>query len=443
MAYVPGFHYNFFVSYASEYNSEGDITRFVEDTLYILSHHLGRGFNADHVFFDREQLGNATNVSWRQKIEQAASGSALLVPLLSPGYRDSPACRDELSWFRASQILRPADSQGFCPVLWWETSLRDFPADLQAAQVHSFVGSLGQPHRPGSPEWKTSVGEFALKLANALRALRHSCGGIYVGYAPPSAEAVRDNVIREIEKAGYRTVAESEIPEAKLALHFLGSQPLDRLVDIEQCLLNCPGETIVFLPPQATLLAEEQTFLEEVENDLQSSKRLAGKRYHRLEASSPTQLVDYIRDCLSRVREAEQVPTVAIPCEKSDIEEAMHLAARIKECGFQAACPDFLLNEPSIVERIKKFKNLFLRSEALLYYWAKADGKSLANLRARARESQRQFRAEAWFVAPPDSPEKRTLPTGQIIRQRGNQLDPEALQELSAFVSSLRAGARS
>jgi hypothetical protein len=440
MPYIPGSRYDVFVSYAREYNLSGDVTRFVDELSQLLTRHLGRGFQSSQIFFDRTQL-HVTNAAWLRTLQEAASGSALLMPLLSPGYRDSPHCHYELNWFRSGQAQRGGPTSGLCPVLWWQTPLKDFAADLQAAQAHSFVGAFGQPFKPGSPEWDASLADFALKLAAALQDQRRRCGGVFVGYAPPDVASLRQKVVDEILQSGYRTLNETEIPEAKLALHFLGGQHLDHLNQVEQSLLLCPGETIVFVPPQTSLLAEESEFLAEVEDDLQAGRRLAGKRYHRLENSTPTQLVDYLRDCLSKVREADRPPTVAIPCEKTDVEAALLLASHIEASGIHAVCPDFLLYETSIATRIAKYRDLFLRSEALLYYWAKADPKAIASLRARARESSRAFRAEAWFIAPPDSPEKEMMPSGQIIRQTGDKLGPETAQALAAFLSSIQGRA--
>jgi hypothetical protein len=437
LAFVPGFRYDIFVSYASEYNRNGEVSRFVEEVSALLTNHLGRQFRAENVFFDKEHLGNTTNVAWYRTLEAAASRSALLVPLVAPGYIDSSVCRDESHWFRSGDHLRVGESHGICPVLWWRTSESELATELKAAQTHSFVGQYGQTVNPGSPEWQTGVAEFSLKLANALRSLRRACGGIYIGHSSPQFEALREKLVEEIQQSGYRTMTDVEIANAQLALHFLGGQSLDSLSVIEQSLLLCPGQTIVFLPPDASLAIEELEFLSEIENDLQPERRLFGKMYHRLEKSSPTQLIEYIRDQLSKAREAEIAPTVGIPCDKSDVSAAQDLAARIQAAGVRATCPDFLIYETSIAGRLAKYRNLFLRSEALIYYWGRAEAKSIDGLRARARESKRIFRAEAIFLAPPDQPEKQTLVGPVVIRQSGGQIDPDVETALSKFLGSL------
>jgi hypothetical protein len=59
MAYVPGFHSDIFVSYASEDHDE-HMVKFIDDLRLYLKRELGKLFPEESIFFDRRALNERT-----------------------------------------------------------------------------------------------------------------------------------------------------------------------------------------------------------------------------------------------------------------------------------------------------------------------------------------------------------------------------------------------
>ena len=81
MAYVPGFQYDLFISYASE-DFDSHMDQFVSELRAFLMKELGKLFKGECVFFDRENL-NRTPTQWKATLEESARSAAILVPFLS------------------------------------------------------------------------------------------------------------------------------------------------------------------------------------------------------------------------------------------------------------------------------------------------------------------------------------------------------------------------
>jgi hypothetical protein len=93
MAYVPGYRYDVFVSYAAENNREGWIEQFVRVLGDEMTELLGRQFNRkESIFFDKRELQIG---SFPDQLAAAARDSAILIPALSPGYLTSQWCANE------------------------------------------------------------------------------------------------------------------------------------------------------------------------------------------------------------------------------------------------------------------------------------------------------------------------------------------------------------
>ena len=95
--------------------------------------------------------------------------------------------------------------------------------------------------------------------------------------------------------------------------------------------------------------------------------------------------------------------------------------------GLRAQYPLFDI-EASTTKRIAAMRNTITQSQALLCYWAKADGDRLGG--HLARDARRKFLARAWYLAPPlDLPAKQKLmQTGEmVLQQKTTEVDMESL----------------
>lgn len=173
MAYIPGFEYDIFFSYASTDNRQGAVEQFFGVIEQYISDNLVNYYSRQEkvrFYFDRERLASRTAVNWEQQLRLAASSSAFLVPLLSPNYLDSEYCSKERDWF----AMQPHVGNG-CPFAvagWSHIGQNPVPMQFQHAQRHP-AGALWLA--PLSPEERIkSAQEFALKLRDALVAMRGS-----------------------------------------------------------------------------------------------------------------------------------------------------------------------------------------------------------------------------------------------------------------------------
>ena len=120
MAYVPGFRYDVFVSYASS-DDDGRLSQFVEDIRKYLVAEFGKLFTNEWVFFDRNDL-NRTPIEWKRKLKESAESAAILLPVLGPGYATSNYCAKEWEWFCEGHPLSwPAGTETVyrvCPLAW-------------------------------------------------------------------------------------------------------------------------------------------------------------------------------------------------------------------------------------------------------------------------------------------------------------------------------------
>src|SRR5215831_483203 len=159
MAYVPGFSYDIFLSYASD-NLDEKLSTFVANLRRLLRVELGRDFSDEHgIFFDKKEL-NLAPTAWKEKLRTSAASTAILVPILSPSYATSDFCAKELEWFQDNPPLDwPAVNQTIyriCPVSWYAIEpelLNQVASDIRGAQEQR----------------QLSADELARKLANGLR----------------------------------------------------------------------------------------------------------------------------------------------------------------------------------------------------------------------------------------------------------------------------------
>lgn len=87
-----------FLSYAHLDNSGStrELSLFHDTLMYELSVHIGRNVQ---VFFDRKSIGWGKR--WKEFIDHSIEKTAFLVPILTPAYFNSKACREEYGRFQA------------------------------------------------------------------------------------------------------------------------------------------------------------------------------------------------------------------------------------------------------------------------------------------------------------------------------------------------------
>jgi hypothetical protein len=436
MGYVPGFEWDIFVSYASDDNRDHAVEKFVEVVENEISDNLVNFFSPKEkikIYFDRKRLAAKTAVNWEHELEAAATSAAVLVPLLSPNYLSSRNCDDERRWFAQQSHGCPFSVVGWLPVGRNET-----PPGLDLAQRHppgnTFVGTMVPEDR------EQSAREFALKLRDALEEMRASISPVFLGPAAGRGLTTRKRLRDELERSGCRVTPEADFTfedEAVVRTHLKGSLlgihfPGDGLAFEglrameESPRLAC--KTLLILPAGTMLSADERDVVAEIENQLASQGRITDI-YTRLEAKTDDIVWEVVKAEVRRARfkrEGKELK-IGVACDFSDLDGAKVIVDVFGRMGLRAQYPLFDI-EASTTKRIAAMRNTITQSQALLCYWAKADGDRLGG--HLARDARRKFLARAWYLAPPlDLPAKQKLmQTGEmVLQQKTTEVDMESL----------------
>jgi hypothetical protein len=418
MAYVPGCRFDLFISYASENDRDGWVEQFAKALGQELCDLLGRQFSAkESVFFDKRELEVAQ--SFRDTLAGAARDSAILVPVLSPGYLTSLWCNRERTEFFSKLPHGASPADCLAPILIRPVDETGLDAAYRYAQRLSFLEPDAQtPLPPGSPEWTARLREFAGQLKNALQALRRKCKPVFLGKAGATerAETLRVWCSVELERRNFRTVPESlpalddsdavlaNLEAAGLAVHFLGGADAHALAAIEISVAVCAGPTILYQPFGAGLTPDELLWLAEFERELPST-------YQRLAGKHDQELLALIDEQITRVREATAPPLaqpqLALVCEEVDLDAVRQLKDAIQSRRALAVdFPDFLGGRLKAMERLRKWDEYLARGETLLFYLGAGERLRLHPIWLKAEQNRPVARRD-WFLAQPDLDGKR------------------------------------
>lgn len=397
MAYVPGFRYDLFVSYASADNADSWVERFQSQLTAELKRLLGSPFSDKTVFFDRLRLG--TNQSYPEELDAAARDSAILVALLSPSYLKSDWCSRERRVFQ--ERLVPGASFPQCLTAVRVRPCENLPQVLHDAQHADFVvEGFEEPWSAGSGKWIEIVNRLAVQGKQALQKLRNHAGAVFVGPTLSRDMDLRNRIVDYLDAEHFRAVPDEAVLDdraacqkalaaAACAVHFIGSASDLALERLEDSIQHAAGRTITFTPYGAALSPAEQFFFEEIDP----------RNYpHRL-GPDETDLKKFLQDLLTAVRAAAAPAGDALGfiCEPADFAIP---AARDLDY------PRFLQEKLSAVERIRRWKAFLRERRCLLFY----QGQSREDVLARVWNLAEEENAEAlrrWYVDHPDLEAKR------------------------------------
>jgi hypothetical protein len=441
MSYVPGFRNDVFLSYASEDNYEGAVEEFAKALEKHVSDNLVNPASSQEkirIYFDRKRLSTQTAVNWEKHLEEEASSSALLVPLLSPNYLSSGYCTKELEWFGEQSHVR--DQCPFAVVVWRPVDENLNP--FEKAQSHAIDSGLAEL-KP--PERRKSAKEFADKLSRRLKEMRRFASPVFLGPAPGLGRITRSLLRDELERSGHRVVPEAEflfrnseavrahLTESLLAIHFLEpGLDIEARDAIGESFLSAP-KTVIVRPKVCVLGKEEERFLGNIESRLQADTSFA---FTKLEHKTDDQVWQAVKWEVSAARflKSRSRLDVGVACLASDFSGARSVAALIAQQGLPVRCPPYD-SLPDDTDGLKALRELFDKSRALICYLAEAEAKGLA-LR-HDRYARRKYEAKAWYLAPPLVP-----PAGATLGRPGemvlHQIAPEAdLTTLEPFLREL------
>ena len=173
MAYIPGFEYDIFISYAHVDNAlltgqeKGWIQEFYENLDVLLAQRFGRS-GLVKIWWDSKKLDGSK--VFDVSIEEGIKKSAVMICLLSPGYQASEYCNKELELFhqKAQQEgagLRINDRTRILNVQLNNISYQEWPKELEGATGFSFHDAedrddFGDRLEAGSAGFRDSLHEL-------------------------------------------------------------------------------------------------------------------------------------------------------------------------------------------------------------------------------------------------------------------------------------------
>jgi TIR domain-containing protein len=421
MAYVPGCRHDLFISYASSNNRDGWVEHFEKALGQELHDLLGRAFvPKESVYFDKRELEVAQ--SFPEELAAAARNSAVLVPILSPGYLTSPWCYREGFEFFSKLPHGAAPENCLAPILIRPIDEVELDSRYRHAQRLSFLSADGQsPFASGSPEWTARIRILAGQLKNALKRLRRVCKPVFVGKGASTerVQNLRTWCCAELERRNFRTVPEflqtldetdavrKHLQEAGMAVHFLGGSDESALDAIGVSVEVCPGPTILYQPFGVALAAHEQMWLPEFERQLTSG---AG-RYQRLQGKNDQELIALLDEQITRSQpspeaEASQLE-LALVCEDLDLAGVRLLKDEIRALQhITVDFPSFLGTRLKAMERLRKWREFLKAGQILVFYHGLTERERLQPIWLQAEQDNGRA-VRTWFLAPPDLEVKR------------------------------------
>jgi hypothetical protein len=269
MAYVPGFDYDLFLSYAQDDSAEW--IRALEESLrQDLIDRLGPDVA---IWRDKDNIRFGQN--WREEIQDGVRRSAAFLAIVSPSYQHSDWCARERKLFldhsKSCGQLQAGRYYRFLKLVrlpWPDDAHEKFHSELQ--QVSFFERGRGGEEEieftPGTNEFRAKVREAGRAIKSLLLEMRRGREAVFIASSTDDTLQAAGELRRELRAQAYNVrpegpldegysdeLIEKEMQPAVLSVHLLGAtyDPFaEHLIDLAAKL----GKRLVFWP---ALEAEE------------------------------------------------------------------------------------------------------------------------------------------------------------------------------------------
>lgn len=218
-----------FLSYARKDDRDARITEFVARLGWEIELALGGDFG---IFRDRDDI--TWGQQWQQRIDDSLDAVTFLIPIITPRYFNSEACRGELEAFhQREQGLGRADL--ILPVYWSTTpqltDTGDDLAQLIASRNHADWRDLRQADR-SSPEARRMLARLAAQVVASLHRAPPPRAMPTAKPAPEIAAEARPNPPRRAAAAPPTLVVDplSRGTHTAIAAAVADAEPGDRIV---------------------------------------------------------------------------------------------------------------------------------------------------------------------------------------------------------------------
>ena len=453
MAYVPGFSNDIFISYShiDDQAVKGEVG-WVSDFHQRLHIEIEEELGARVQIWRDPRIGAADDFS--RDLDRHVRASAMLMVILSPGYRGSAWCEREAKGFVAG-TCRAGD-------LWIDTKCRVIkvvkrPADVsllpETGTVDFFETDQASGHtyemEGGSERYKRLLTQVGLEIGHVLRAMRRA-RSVFLGSAS-TLVAQRERVKRVLEArdnrvvlsprgsvAEPRDVVRAALKECSLAILFdsQGGQPSENQADTlardERTMAAEEGaRQLVVLRGQALLAIDEDVNVE----------LMADPTPHALNHTMLQMLETPVES-----GRPQRLVRVYLVCDRQDhpllqSNRARHLRDHLLRLGFEVKTP--LAEDGDAAEFSRDNRNKLRQVDGVLLYWGTArqswfDQRLGELTQARGWRRGREFVAVAAYVGDPENPIKQNYETREVdeLIKQFNALDLSDAK-LTRFVQRL------
>jgi len=329
MAYITGYTYDIFISYAhidnrpTSWENLGWIEKFHKDLETLLARRVGRP-DAIKIWWDKRRLDG--NVLFDHSIEEGIRHSAIMICLTSPGYLASDYCKKELDLFykKAQQEnigLKVGNRSRILNVLLNNIPFDEWPKELSGVSGFAFHNArhkedFGDPLDTTLPQFRNQfqqlrdaiiklMNEFPkegpLSISEAETEKKEEGFTIFFGDVADSLRSMRKRAITELEKNGYRVIsnipppdelnaheqkATQELKKADLAIHLLDQYPgreINGVADIwypqkqAELSLEHAKSKLIWVPSELDLMSVEEEKYKEFLQAIEAGTRSAEK----------------------------------------------------------------------------------------------------------------------------------------------------------------------
>jgi hypothetical protein len=235
--YVPTFEYDLFISY-----EHAEDPAWIQTFVKSLSDQLSsqHGIKAS-IWQDKNHLDVGEN--WETEIEKAIKRSAILLAVLSPGYKNSEWCMKECEIFQEFLVSRGEQlekSNRFFKVVktpWEDDEHLHFWATIEHLELFRRNDRKDiEPFSFGSNDFQFAIRSVASSVERTLRRLRRQRERVVVASPAKECQAVWKELRKELHVKGYDVQPEGfrnyafgdplilkEFKDALLSVHLLGT----------------------------------------------------------------------------------------------------------------------------------------------------------------------------------------------------------------------------
>jgi hypothetical protein len=428
MAYVPGYAYDLFMSYAHEDNTGGWIDEFHSRLITELLQLLGRPFSKDTVYFDKRSLEPGQDIP--SGLEDAARNSACLVALVSPGYASSPWCQNERDIFQETVQEEWRQQQGVafqesvgdsklverqiaaCVSRFAVINVRNvslLPEILTRAPRTSFVKPEKEdPWEPNCDQWNEILRKLADQIKRLLWDLRRSKGKVFLGSPLRAHWDLREDLENYLSEQNFsatpdplallsdRKACQEALSQAACAVHFIGGATDSALQVVEDSCARC-DKTILFKPFAANISAPEKHLIDQV---FGKAQRIDGDRQ---------ELKNHLMGLLSETSKKSWTTDawLHLVCHEPDFPWARKLQKDTLCHGIPTDYPRFLSDpQRTGTDNMRCWKHMIRYSKGLLFYLGLSDDERLRDIWNMAKEEKTHAETR-WYLDEPRLEDKR------------------------------------